>query len=275
MKKLILISLISLTGLNAQNFPSEIHFSSDGRIMYRGGLVPVSGFYGKDSIKNVYLNFPQTNYWTLLTNNYASETNIPAQMIYDGLTYDSVGVRFRGNTSYMQVGTSQKKSFSVETDFTDSTQTVLGYNDLKFNNGHQDASFMREVLYCRMAGRHTPVAKANFIHLYLNNQDWGLYPNIQAIDKTFLDEWFLSNDGARFRATVDGGSPGGPGGGPNWGDGTAAMNYLGNNQTTYQGYYTLKSNDVLVNPWQSLIDACYDLSTEAATIWTVSLMLSM
>jgi hypothetical protein len=178
-------------------------------------------------------------------------------MIYDGVSYDSVGVRFRGNTSYTTTGTSQKKSFSVETDFNDSTLKVLGYNDLKFNNGHQDASFMREVLYCRMASRHTPIAKANYVHLYLNNQDWGLYPNIQAIDKSFLEEWFLSNDGARFRATVDGVSTGGP----TWGDGTAAMNYLGTNLATYQTYYTLKSNDLIADPWQSLVDACYDLST--------------
>ena len=261
MKNIFLFSFLCIGLMNAQNFPAEIHFSADGRIMYCGGLAPLSGFYNKDSIKNIYLNFPQSNYWTLLSNNYASETNIHAEMIYDGVSYDSVGVRFRGNTSYTTIGTSQKKSFSVETDFNDSTLKVMGYNDLKFNNGHQDASFMREVLFCRMAGRHTPIAKANYVHLYLNNQDWGLYPNIQSIDKSFLEEWFLSNDGARFRATVDGGTTGGP----NWGDGTAAMNYLGSNLATYQTYYTLKSNDLITDPWQSLVDACYDLSTVTAS----------
>ncbi|WP_396189393.1 CotH kinase family protein, partial [Flavobacterium sp.] len=261
MRNIILLCLFSFGFLNAQNYPSEIHFSTDGRIMYTGGLTPNSGFYNKDSIKNVYLNFPQANYWMLLTNNYATETNIPASLVYDGITYDSVGVRFRGNTSYTTLGTSQKKSFSVETDFIDTNQTLLGYNNLKFNNGHQDASFMREVLYCRMAGRHTPIAKANYVHLFLNNQDWGLYPNIQSIDKNFLEQWFLSNDGARFRATVDGTGGGGGGGGPSWGDGTAAMNYLGANQASYQSYYTLKSNDVIIDPWQSLVEACFDLST--------------
>lgn len=251
---------------SSQTLPSEFHFSADGRILYTGGIIPSSGLYDKTIVKNVYLNFSQPDYWTQLTNNYSSETNIPATMIFDGNVYPNVGVRFRGNTSYVQIGSSQKKSFSIETDFVDEDQTLFGYNDLKLNNAHQDPTFMREVLYNRMAARHIPIAKGNFVHLFLNNQDWGIYPNIQSVDKTFLKEWFLSNDGARFRATTETtGMPGG-GGGPNWGDGTAGMNYLGASATeaTYQQYYSLKSNDVVDNPWQALIDACFSLSTLTA-----------
>jgi spore coat protein CotH len=261
MKKAILLLtvLISFIG-NSQTLPSQMYYSADGKILYTGGVVPTSGLYNKNLVKDVYLNFAQTDYWTQLTNNYASETNIAATMIYDGVTYPNVGVRFRGNTSYTTIGASQKKSFSVETDFVDANLKIDGYNDLKFNNAHQDATFMREVLYNRMARRHMPIAKGNYIHLYLNNVDWGIYPNIQAVDKTFLEEWWASNDGARFRATTE--NTGTPMGG--WGDGTAGMNYLGATATTYQSYYTLKSNDVVADPWQKLIDACYSLSTATA-----------
>lgn len=246
----------------AQSLPSEMHYSADGRILYTGGVAPTTGVYDKSSVKNVYLNFSQSNYWTLLTNNYSSETNIAATMIYDGTNYPGVGVRFRGNTSYMQIGNSQKKSFGIEADFTDVNQTVGGYKSLKFNNAHEDPSFMREVLYDRMAARHMPVAKANFVHLYLNNVDWGVYANIQENNKDFLSEWYLTNDGARFRATVE--TTGMP---PqaNWGDGTAALNYLGTSDASYQQYYSLKSNDVIVNPWQKLREACLVLSTATAT----------
>ena len=262
-----LLLLLASTILYSQSLPSEMYYSADGKILYTGNLIQ-TGLYDKSTVKNVYLDFAQTDYWTQLTNNYASETNIAATMIYDGVTYPNVGVRFRGNTSYTQIGTSQKKSFGVDMDFVDTTQDLLGYTSLKFNNAHQDASFMREVLYDRMARRHTPIAKGNFIHLYINNQDWGLYPNIQGLDKAYLEDWFLSNDGAFFRATT--GINGGGGGGPNWGDGTAGMNYLGTNQATYQGYYTLKSNDVVVDPWQKLIDATQSLSTAtAANVETV------
>lgn len=259
MKWISLLALMCFTAtvVSSQNLPNEMYYSSDGRILYSGGKLPTTGFYNVDTIKNVYLNFEQTDYWSQLTANYQSETNIAATMIYDGVSYPGVGVRFRGNTSYMQIGNSPKKSFAIETDFTDESLKIDGYNDFKFNNAHQDPSFMREVLYSRMARKYIPIAKANYIHLFLNGQDWGIYPNIQAIDKSFLEEWFLSNDGARFRATKDGTMGGG---GPGWGDGTAGLNYLGNDTTLYQRYYTLKSNDKIVNPWQTLIDATYVLS---------------
>lgn len=266
MKKYIvaLCGLLWAAHLQAQDLPAEYSFSADGYRLQKG-VQSISGLYEEALIQDVYLDFAQSNYWSLLTANYSSETLLPATLTYNGtVVLDSVGVRFRGNTSYMGGpggGTSQKKSFAVATDFVFPDQTLLGYKNLKFNNAHQDPSFMREALYARMARRYMPIAKANFIHLYLNGQDWGLYPNVQAVDKTFLKEWYWSNDGARFRATVDGGGPG-PGGGMGggWGDGTAGMNYLGADTTAYQQYYSLKSSDI-DNPWQYLVDACYILST--------------
>lgn len=258
MKKTLTLFLLAFyTLVQAQDLPAALYYSTDGRILLSGKNL-ASGFYDTTTIKNVYLSFSQADYWTRLTNNYASETLLEATMTYEGVTYPMVGVRFRGNTSYTQIGTSQKKSFEVETDFVDSELRVAGYKNLKFNNAHQDASFMREVLYGRMAMRYVPIAKANYIHLYINNQDWGIYPNIQSVDKAFLSEWFLSNDGARFRATLDGNAQM-----PRWGDGTAGMNYLGADTNLYKQYYDLKSSDISY-PWQTLAMACFALSTASA-----------
>ncbi len=258
MKGILWIALMALTmEVCSQSLPDEMYYSADGKILYSGGQEP-KGLYQKDLIREVHLDFSQANYWTQLSNNYQSETEIPATMTLDGTVYDSVGVRFRGNTSYFTIGNSQKKSFAVSSDFIHPDQKFMGFKNLKFNNAHQDPTMMREVLYCQMAARHTPIAKANFIHLFLNNQDWGIYPNIQSVDKTFLEGYFLSNDGAMFRATTGEGMGGGAGGG--WGDGTAGLNYLGPDTTTYQEYYALKSSDV-EDPWQKLIDACQILGT--------------
>jgi hypothetical protein len=238
----------------SQNLPLEMKLSADGRMLYTGWQAPV-GLYDYSIVRDVYLNFSQPDYWQQLTSNYTSETNIAANMLIDNSTFQNVGVRFRGNTSYMTIQQSQKKSFSVEADFMVSDQSVMGYTNLKFNNAHQDPSFMREVLYDRMAKKYTPIAKANFIHLFLNNQNWGVYCNVQSVDKTFLEEWFLSNNGARFRATTS--TNNGP---PQWGDGTAALNYLSPpDSSTYDNYYTLQSTDIS-NSWQKLIDACYALN---------------
>jgi len=254
----ILFFALMAQGTMAQTLPDEWSFSPDGRRLVIGAQ-PNTDFYDSSAIRNVYLNFPQTNYWSLLTSNYASKTLIPATMLIDNVTYDSVGVRFRGNTSYQGTGSSQKKSFSISLDYIHSNQKINGYKTLHFNNSYQDRSILREVFYSHQIKKHIPTAKANFIHLYLNNLDWGIYPNVQKLNGDFIEEWFLSNNGINWRAD----RPAGNGGG--WGDGTAALNYLGMDTNTYKTYYTLKSSD-LAQPWDKLVTVCSTLNNSGANL---------
>jgi len=260
MKKNILLALL-LTGLTgalcAQSLPAEMYLSDDGRRLITGGR-HFSGLYDSAVVRTVYLDFPQSNYWQLMTQNYNSHTDIPATMTVDGVTYDSVGVRFKGQTSYsMLPAGSQKRSFNISLDFVHEDQKIMGYKTLNLNNSFQDESFMREVFYLHQIRKHIPAARANYVNLYINGQNWGLYPNVQQLNKDYLEEWFLSNDGANWRADRPSGQggPGGPGGGGGWGDGTAALNYLGEDTSDYQTYYTLKSSDI-DNPWDRLVAVC-------------------
>jgi len=113
---------------SAQTLPSAMRISDDGRMLITGDQAS-TGLYDSATIRTVYLTFPQANYWTLLTQNYTSQTDIPAQMEVDGVTYDSVGVRFKGQTSYMGASASQKKSFNISTHFVHEDQKIMGYKD--------------------------------------------------------------------------------------------------------------------------------------------------
>ncbi|MBL8000998.1 MAG: CotH kinase family protein [Flavobacteriales bacterium] len=238
----------------AQALPDAMYLSPDGRILYTNGQ-DAGGLYREDTVRAVYLNFSQPNYWALLTANYASQTPIPASMVVDGVTYDSVAVRFKGQTSYSQLPPgSQKKSFDVDMNGYIAGQDLKGYESLNFNNSFQDNSFMREVVYLHMIRRHIPAAKANYIKLYLNGQNWGLYPNVQGLDGEFLKEWYFNNNGTRWRADRPTGGMGGQ-----WGDGTAALNYLGPDTALYQQYYTLQRTQK-ANPWDDLVRVCDKLN---------------
>lgn len=255
MKRLLLTIVLFALMLNnsqSQSLPDAMRITPDGRMIITGDQAN-TGWYNQALIRDVYIDFPQSNYWTLLTNNYQSHTNIPATMTVGTDVFDSVGVRFKGQTSYSMLGSSQKKSFNIETNFYKSGQEVMGYNIFNFNNAFQDPSFLREVFYQNQIKRHVPAAKSNYIHLYLNNQDWGLYPNVQQLNGDYLKEWFMSNDGTNWRADRPNGVGGGGGGG--WGDGTAALNYLGADSTDYNTYYTLKST-TKTDPWSDLINTC-------------------
>lgn len=256
----LLALFVSATIVHAQNLPSEYRLLTDIHQINVGGDTE-SGLYKQTEIKTIYLDFSQSNWWNLLTANYTNGTDIPATMTLDGIVYNQVGVAFKGQTSYSQVN-GQKKSFSIKTDSFIAGQTCQGYKTFNLNNCFDDPTFLREFMYLHMICKHIPAAKVAFVHLIINGESWGLYPSVQQMNGDYLKEWFESNDGTLWRAdsptgTV-GGGPGG-GGGPNWGDGTAALNYLGPDTLTYKSYYTLKST-TSATPWDDLVVTCDKLN---------------
>ena len=76
---LVLTFLLNLHNSFGQLLPPERHYSANGRILYGGGS-PDPGWYELDSVRQVNLQFPQSNYWSLLQANYTSETLIPATL---------------------------------------------------------------------------------------------------------------------------------------------------------------------------------------------------
>lgn len=242
--------LAGILKLNAQSPPSEMHFSQDGHMMLMGDM-PVMGLYNQAEIKSYYLYFSQPDYWQQLEDNYWAwnDEEILAKLVVDGKEYDSVGVRFKGQSSFQQVQNSQKKSFSINVDFVRPDQKVKGYSKLNLNNAFDDPSFIREIFYETMIRKHIPAAKVSYARLFINDQDWGLYVNVQQLNKKFYKEWYVTNDGSSWRADRWNGlvTP--------YGDGTGSLNYLGTDTMPYYDQYILKSYSV-ANPWQSLIHAC-------------------
>lgn len=164
----------------------------------------VPDLYEPSVVRDVYLSFSQTNWWSQLTTNYASDTNLAATLVVDGITYPNVGVRFRGNTSYTMLPTQpnqgwEKKSFNIEMDWLVPGQDIYGYDHLNLNNGFHDPTFLREFLTYYVMRRHGVAPKCNFVRLFLNGALWGLYINVQQPNKDMMKEWFRSNDGNRYR----------------------------------------------------------------------------
>ena len=203
----ILSTFVSIS----QNLPTSIFFSDDETRLIRGGL-DLGGLYDESEIKTIYLYFDQPNFWDLLHNNYCDKINIPATLIYDGETFENVGVRFKGQTSYANTNGSQngggpggggpggggpggnnvdtdKKSFNIELDW-QTNQNINGYETLNLNNCYQDPSFLREFIFSKLSRNYIPSVQVNFIKLMINDEDWGIYPNIQQLDKKHAGEWF-------------------------------------------------------------------------------------
>ena len=275
-KSLLLIALLCASILSfTQSITQQINIVPDGSAerLVTGGVVS-TGFYDESIIRHVELVFTDPNYTTTLANNYGTDVLIPAMMIVDGDTLPTtVGVKYKGNTSYFQTGMSLKKSFAIKTDEYDGNQEIMGYNNLNFQNSFLDDAMMREVLYNNINRDNIPGPQSSFITLEVNGIDYGLYQNVQQINGDFLKEWFLSNDGTNWRCVKPGGGiggPGGPGPGPGgpFGTGYSSLNWLGNDTTDYQDYYELKRWNK-TNPWDELVKVCDVLNnTPAATLET-------
>lgn len=209
--------------------------------------------YDPATLRTFNLVFHDANWLTLLRQNYASETNILADLTVDGVTYPSVGVRIRGNTSYTALPAgSDKFSLKVDMDFVDADQELLGYDSLNLNNGFHDPTFSREVVYNNYVAQFIPNPRANNVLVTLNGQNWGVYNNVQQPDKRMLRDYFVNADGLRIRCANQ---PNGPGLAYN---GTAAAGYAA---------YEIQADGGLADPLGALIAVTNSLSNEPLATW--------
>lgn len=210
-------------------------------------------FYDPSVLRTVAIQFHDANWPTLLPANYASQTNILADLVVEGVTYPNVGVRIRGNTSYTALPSgSQKWSLNVDVDFVDTTQAVLGYKNLNFNNGFHDPTFCREVVYNNYVAQYLPNPRANHVVVTLNGTNWGVYNNVQQFDKTMLGPWFADAGGLRVKCANN---PNGPG-----------LRYVGATANLYPGY-EVKDPGGFADPYVPLIALCNTVTNGSLATW--------
>lgn len=245
----------------AQNLPYFMNFNDDHTRLKTGGVASKNVFED-NYVHKFELTFSQSDYWNQLTNNYQSKKDIVAKLTIDGVSYDSVGVRFKGQTSYSKAGSSQKKSFNISMDAFRPNQDHQGYETFNLNNCFEDPSMIREITYLSFIREHIPAARGAFAALYINGVYWGSYALVQGLNGDFIEEWFLSDEGTRWRAERVSGIGGG---GQNpFGAGTSSLNFLGTDTSLYKPNYTLKSSKVSY-PWQDLMVAAQALNVPDLT----------
>lgn len=157
--------------------------------------------YDLMTVRTLHLGFGQANWWDQLLSNKSSETYIRASLKVDGRLYQDVGVRFRGGSSYAfpRHLNSRKLPFKISMDEFVSDQELYGYTKLDLNNGFWDPTFMREVLAMKLMREYLPAPQANLVKLVINNENWGIYINMQPPNSEFVRDWFRNTTGNRYK----------------------------------------------------------------------------
>ncbi len=163
-------------------------------IVFLTNALAQESFYKTDEIREIKISFYQSNWDALLDSLYIAgdRERILASVLIDGLSYDSVGVRYKGfsSASINRV----KNPFNIKLNYSIAGQNHLGIDKLKLSNVIQDPSFVREVLSYEIVRQYMPASEANYANLYINDTLIGLYSNVEAVNKEFLEKHFSSTD---------------------------------------------------------------------------------
>ncbi len=209
------------------------------------GGVPSDPFYQTDTIVDVRLTIAPADL-AILDDTPDAETYVPGTFEAMGETVSNVGLRYKGNSSLARAGT--KKSFKVDFNQYVVDQRFLDLTAVNLNNTVLDPSMEREVSAYELFRELGVVAsRANYARLYVNDEYWGLYANVENVDKRFLTRTFTSNDGNLYKQ---------------YGQfGPATLEYRGPSASDYDtGTYQKKTNE-LANDWSDLIALCQLLAT--------------
>lgn len=217
---------------------------------------PGDAVFSGMQVHEIRLRFEPPAFRDSLMLHYALDDGqyLAASATLDGVAMDSVGVRFKGNSSYDHPNGKKPMRLSFGA-FADG-QRWDGLTSVHLNNAFGDPSFLRERLYydlCRDIGLAAP--RASYAAVYVNGAFAGLYVLVEHVDATFLAARFGDGDGVLFKA-VDALGPRAP---------RADFLRHGPPGSSYAGRYELKS-DSTAAAWPALvavIDAANDAANDA------------
>jgi len=211
---------------------------------------PDAPLYDIPTLRTYFLEFENADWEKELADFKNTDVEVSAKLTVDGKTYLDVGVRFRGNSSFMMVGEGYKRSLNVTLDFVHKDQHIGGCRTLNLLNSHEDPTFLHIILFSQVARDYIPAPKANYARVVINGESWGVYVNAEQVNKDFVKEWYGTAKGARWKVP---GSPNGRGG----------LSYLGEDPAQYKRIYEIKSKDD-PKSWAVFIHLCKVLNETPA-----------
>lgn len=209
--------------------------------------------YHLDTVRTYFLDFENANWEKELMAFKQTDIEVPATLTVDGKVYRNVGTQFRGASSFMMVPEGLKHSLNITVDAWEKDQNLLGFRSLNLLNNNGDPSHLRAVLYLMVARDYGPAAQANLAKVVLDGESWGIYANVEQVNKDFIRTWYKTDGGARWKVP---GSPGGRGG----------LEYFGEDPAAYKGTFEIKTKDDPAS-WNALIRLTRTLNeTPAASL---------
>jgi hypothetical protein len=152
-------------------------------------------------VSSVYISMHPDSLAKLLEDEL-SDHYFRVQFIYDygsgRDTVENAGFRLRGNTSRL----SAKKSFKISFNEYSPGRSYLQVKKLNLNGEHNDPTLVREkFFYDCWKNAGMPERRTSFVRLYINGSYFGLYTNVEELDKAWLKRVYGNNTGNLYKCT--------------------------------------------------------------------------
>ena len=162
-------------------------------------VVQAQGLYDAGSIQEIRVTFYQNNWDHLLDSLKAIDQGdylLVQSVEINGQMFDSCGVKYKGNSSYND--DNAKNPLHIELDFVRKSQNYQGYEDVKLSNCFADPTFVREALSYEILRQYMDAPQANHAKLWLNGTYFGVYTNVESINKRFVKKHFYTDGNNPF-----------------------------------------------------------------------------
>jgi hypothetical protein len=131
---------------------------------------------------------------------------VHADLEFEGRLLRDVGVRYKGNGTFMESRDSLKRSLKVDLNKYVEGQSLGNVTTLTLQNNVTDASMMNEVLAYRLyRDADVPAPRTAYARVFVTvpgkheRQYFGLYSMVEAVDKKFAERHFGTKRGAIFK----------------------------------------------------------------------------
>ena len=241
LNSIFLLFCISIFSAKAQNiYNPQTLYESPG------------GLFDKDSIRDLRITFHDANYHNVLVQSFFNNPSyrIPAAIVLGDTSIDSVGVRYKGNSTFCLPNDQQnpKVPYNLDMNYWVSGQKLMGKKKLKLANAWLDPTFAKEFVASRIYKKYLPSPEVNLVKLHVQGNYLGMFVNTESINKQFCEKHFDEKNGALFKCDpVDmfcDPSPN-PATGP-----PPNLGWLGADSSLYYNSYDLKSD----HGWAQLLD---------------------
>ena len=128
--------------------------------------------------------------WDEMLENATNEIYYECDVVINGQTFKRVGIRPKGNTSLSSIARdadNNRYSFKLEFDQFVDGQTCFGLDKLILNNSYADTTNMKEaIIYDMYQFLDTDVSLYNYAKISVNNEYWGVYLALEAVEDSFM-----------------------------------------------------------------------------------------